>query len=129
MLDNQEGTYNDWRCRRWGGQKKERIRSLIDTGAELAGVAVGGVISFLAGGPVGSAVLGAGGAAAAKSLKHIGNETCERLIGPREKVRVGGVLAIAADQIDQRLKNGEALRDDDFFQEKQSGRPDAEEVT
>lgn len=109
-------------------KKNERIRCLIDTGAELAGGAVGGAIGFLAGGPVGAAVLGAGGAAVAKALKHIGNETCERLLGPREKVRVGGVLAIAADQIEQRLKNGETLRDDDFFEENQSGRSDAEEV-
>jgi hypothetical protein len=109
-------------------EKNQRIRNLIDGGAEIAGGAVGGALGFLAGGPVGAAVLGAGGAAAAKALKHIGNEACERLLGPREKVRVGGVLAVAAAQINQRIKNGEPLRDDDFFQEKRPGRSDAEEV-
>ncbi len=105
-----------------------RIRSLIDGSAEIAGGAVGGALGFFAGGPVGAAALGAGGAAAARALKHIGNEVCERLLGPREKIRVGGVLAIAAAEIDQRIKNGEKLREDGFFQEKTTGRSDAEEV-
>jgi hypothetical protein len=109
-------------------KKNQRIRKLIDTGAEIAGGAVGGALGFLAGGPVGAAALGAGGAAAAKALKHVGSEACERLLGPRERVRVGGVLAVAAAEINERLNNGEPLRDDDFFQEKRPGRSDAEEV-
>lgn len=104
------------------------IRRLINTGAEIAGGAVGGALGFLAGGPVGAALLGAGGAAAAAALKHIGEEASERLLGPREQVRVGGVLAIAAGQIQQRLEQGEAVRTDGFFDEKASGRSDGEEV-
>lgn len=104
------------------------IRRLINTGAEIAGGAVGGALGFLAGGPVGAAMLGAGGAAAAAALKHIGEETSERLLGPREQVRIGGVLAIAAGEIQQRLEQGEAVRTDGFFDEKASGRSDGEEV-
>jgi hypothetical protein len=40
------------------------IRRLINTGAEIAGGAVGGALGFLAGGPTGAALLGAGGAQA-----------------------------------------------------------------
>lgn len=109
-------------------RKNLRIRSLIDGGAEIAGGAVGGALGFLAGGPAGAAALGAGGAAAARVLKHIGNEACERLLGPREKIRLGGVLAVVSAEIDQRIKNGEKIRDDGFFQEKITGRSDAEEV-
>jgi hypothetical protein len=109
-------------------RKNQRIRSLIDGGAEIAGGAVGGALGFLAGGPVGAAALGAGGAAAARVLKHIGNEACERLLGPREKIRLGGVLAVAAAEINQRIANGEKIRDDGFFQDKPTGRSDAEEV-
>jgi len=105
-----------------------RIRKLINTGAEIAGGAVGGALGFLAGGPVGAAVLGAAGAAAADALRHIGEETSKRLLSPREQVRVGGVLAIAAEEIRQRLDQGEALRADGFFDQKASGRSDAEEV-
>jgi hypothetical protein len=111
-----------------GTKKTDRIRKLIDSGAEIAGGAVGGALGFLAGGPIGAAVLGAGGAAAATALKHIGQEASERLLGPREKVRVGGVLAIAAAEIKWRIENGERVRTDGFFDEKPSGRSDAEEV-
>ncbi len=102
-------------------KKSDGIRKLISGGAEIAGGAVGGALGFLAGGPIGAAVLGAGGAAAAMALKHIGQEASERLLGPREKVRVGGVLAIAAAEINQRIKNGESVRSDDFFEEKSPG--------
>lgn len=110
------------------GKSNQRIRNLIDSGAEIAGGAVGGALGFLAGGSIGAALLGAGGAVAARTLKHIGNEVSERLLGTREKVRIGGVLAIAAAEIDQRIKNGDKIRDDGFFEEKRQGRSDAEEV-
>ena len=109
-------------------KKNDSIRKLIDGGAEIAGGAVGGALGFLAAGPFGAAFLGAAGAAAVRALKHIGQEASERLLGPREKVRVGAVLAIAAAEIDQRIKNGESVRSDDFFDRKSSGRSDAEEV-
>lgn len=108
--------------------KSDRIQALISGGTEMAGGAVGGTLGFLAAGPIGAAVLGAGGAAAAKVLKHIGQEVSERILGPREKVRVGGVLAIAAAEINQRIANEESVRTDGFFDEKPSGRSDAEEV-
>jgi hypothetical protein len=104
------------------------IKKLIDCGAEIAGGAAGGALGFLAGGPIGAAALGAGGAAAAIALKQVGTEVSERLLGPREKVRVGGVLAIAAANIHQRTESGEKLRADGFFDPKSNGRTDAEEV-
>lgn len=104
------------------------IRRLINSGAEIAGGAIGGALGFLAGGPAGAALLGAGGAAVATALKHIGQEASERLLGPREAVRVGGVLALAAGEIRQRLEAGEKTRADGFFDQKQDGRPDAEEI-
>jgi hypothetical protein len=108
--------------------KNRRIRNLINSGAEIAGGAIGGALGFFAGGPAGAAALGAAGTATAKALKHIGDEASERLLSPREKIRVGGVLAIAAAEINQRIKNGEKVRNDGFFQDKGSVRSDAEEV-
>lgn len=108
--------------------KNVGVRRLINSGAEIAGGAVGGALGFLAGGPGGAALLGAGGAAAASVLKHIGEEASERLLGPRERVRVGGVLAIAAEEIHQRLDQGESIRTDGFFEPKGGLRSDAEEV-
>lgn len=108
-----------------GEDKNSGIRRLINTGAEIAGGAVGGALGFLAGGPAGAAILGASGAAAAAALKHIGEEASERLLGPREQVRVGGVLAIAAGEIHQRLERGESVRTDGFFdrEERRGQRP------
>jgi hypothetical protein len=62
------------------------------------------------------------------ALKRIGQEASERLLGPREAVRVGGVLAIAADEIRQRREQGDRVRTDGFFERNPAGRPDAEEV-
>lgn len=109
-------------------KQNDSIKKLISNGAEIAGGAVGGALGFLAGGPVGAAFLGAGGAAAAMALKQMGQEASERLLGPREKVRVGGVLAIAAAEIQQRIENGEKVRSDEFFEGKSSGRSDGEQV-
>ena len=109
-------------------ERNDLVHGLINNGIEIAGSAVGGALGFLATGAIGAAVLGAGGAVAARALKHIGEEVSERILGPREKVRVGGVLAIAASEIKDRIDNGERVRTDDFFDEKPLGRSDAEEV-
>jgi len=93
----------------------------------MAGGAIGGAIGLL-GGPIGAIAGGVAGAAAATMLKHVGHEVSERLLGPREKMRIGAALAIAAADIKYRTERGEPLRNDDFFQEKALGRSDAEEL-
>jgi hypothetical protein len=109
-------------------RKNYLLKNLIDGGSEIASGAVGGALGFLVGGPIGAAAVGAGGVVAAKVLKNIGSEISERLLGPREKIRVGGVLAIAATEIRQRIEQGEKIRDDGFFSEKINGRSDADEA-
>jgi len=103
-------------------KKNEKVQKFISGGAEIAGAAVGGALGFLAAGSVGAAAGGAGGAAAAIALKRLGQEAADRYLSPREKIRVGGVLAIAAAEIGERIKRGEKIRSDDFFAEKSSGR-------
>jgi hypothetical protein len=109
-------------------KEKEKIRGLIGAGSEITGGAVGGALGFLAGGPIGAAALGAGGVLASKMLNYVGSELSERLLGPREKVRIGATLALAAEEISQRIKKGELIRNDGFFDEDQSGRSNAEEL-
>jgi hypothetical protein len=104
------------------------IRSLIIGSAEVAGGAVGGALGFFAAGPISAAALGMGGAVAARTLSHIGGEIADRVLGRRERVRIGGVLALSAAKIKQRTDAGEQLRDDGFFGEKECGRSEAEEV-
>ena len=109
-------------------EKNERLRQLINHGTEIASGAFGGAVGFLCGGPIGAVVGGASGPIAALALRRIGGEISERHLGTREKVRVGAVLMIAAAEIIQRVENGETPRKDDFFDEKPTGRSDAEEV-
>lgn len=51
--------------------KDGKIKSLISSGAEIAGGAIGGALGFLAGGPIGAAAGGAGGAVAAVALTRL----------------------------------------------------------
>lgn len=106
----------------------DRIQALIASGSEIAGSAVGAALGFCAGEPAVAAAFGAAGTMAAMVLKRVGHEASKRLLGPREKMRVGGVLAIAAAEIDQRIRNGETLRSDGFFDATATSRSDAEEV-
>lgn len=107
---------------------KKQTRALITAGSELAGGAIGGAMGFFAAGPVGAAVLGAGGVAVAKAFSHVGGEISDRLLGPREKIRVGATLALAAEEINERIKKGERIRSDGFFDENDLGRSNAAEL-
>ena len=109
-------------------ERNDGISRLINYGTEIASGAVGGALGFLIGGPVGSVIGGASGPMAAIMLRSIGQEISERHLGTREKVRVGAAFAIAAADIRHRIENGENVREDGFFDEKQTGRSDAEEV-
>jgi hypothetical protein len=109
-------------------KKNETLKVLIEHGAEIAGSAVGGAIGFFAAGPAGAALLGAAGSGAAIALRKAGDEINKRLLSPREEVRVGSVLAIAADTIKKRTDAGEKIRSDDFFEPKSNNRSNADEV-
>lgn len=104
------------------------VRRLIRGSAELGGAAVSGALGFFAGGPAGAATLGAAGFAASKVFTELGDEVSDRLLGPREKQRIGGVIAIAAVRIRERLERGDCLRDDGFFDKGASPRSSADEV-
>lgn len=115
-----------------GEYADSKVRAIIGAGADIAGAAIGSALGFLAAGPGGAAVGGvggaAGGAAAAHALRRLGDEAASRLLGPREKVRVGGALAIAASKIRDRLERGETLRQDGFFEPKHNSRSNADEL-
>ena len=110
------------------GSKDNKLRSLIESGGDIAGGAVGSAVGFLIGGPGGAAIGGASGAAASAAIRKIGTEATERVLGNREKTRVGGAIAVAAEKIHARTQRGEQLRDDGYFEKRHHGRSDAEEV-
>ena len=110
-------------------QKDDDLTDFINDNADLIGSGISGILTlFFPGDPIAAAFTGPAGTLVARVLKGIGTEFSQRQLAPREDLRVGKVLAIAALEINQRLKNGERLRDDGFFDKKTSGRSDAEEI-
>lgn len=111
-----------------GERSNEPVRRLIKSGAGIAGGAVAGALGFFAGGPESAAALGAASTTVAHLLDGLGEEVSKRLLGPREKQRIGGLLAFATESIGRRLKDGENVRSDGFFARNTSGRSDADSV-
>jgi hypothetical protein len=109
------------------GSNANRATELIEGGADLAGASIGAAVGL-----VGAPALVVGGAAAgvvaSRMLRRMGSEIHQRLLGPRQRVRVGAAFAVAADAIATRLEAGEAPRSDGFFNSGPAGRPAAEEV-
>lgn len=105
-----------------------KIRTIINKGSEISGSAIGGALGFLAAGPIGAAVGGAAGTIAAAALKKIGSDISDRYLSERERIRAGGVIAIAAAGIKDRLERGDQLRLDSFFEIDGNNRSGAEEI-
>ena len=111
--------------------KNEDLRQFFNDGTEMFGAGIGtavGAVLGSIGGPGGAAIGGVAGKLIENLIRKVGKEFSERHLSTREEVRVGTAIAIAAAEISQRLQSGEKLREDDFFDEKQTGRSDAEEV-
>ena len=111
-----------------GRDESNKLRRAIDEGFEITGGAIGGALGVITGDPALAAVLGAAGVAAGSVLHHVGNEITDRMLGPRERKRLGAVVSIIAKNIHARTKRGEQVRTDGFFDRDSGGRSDAEEV-
>src|SRR6266542_3626677 len=100
---------------------------LIESGSEIAGAATGAAVGLVAGplGVIGGAALGA---ALGRVLKRVGAELRQRLLGPREEIRVGAAAAFAGAAIASALETGRPPRDDGFFDEREGDRPAADEI-
>ena len=114
-------------------ETKDNFQPLLDTGTEMlaggaATVASAAIAWLLGGGPEAIAIGGTVGKGIQIALGKVGADISSRQLGPREETRVGATLIIAAAEINRRLKNGDLLREDGFFDAKHPGRSDAEEV-
>ena len=111
-------------------EKNDTFQQLINYGMPLLGAGASAAISSTLGmiGPEGAAIGGMVGKGIEIALSKVGQDISERHLSAREKVRLGAVLVIAAEEIRKRRASGENLRDDGFFDEKPAGRSDAAEV-
>ena len=106
----------------------EKFRRIVDEGAEIVGGVSGAGLGVLTGDPLLATMLGGAGAAAASALRHVGQEFVGRFLGPRERKRIGGVIAVIAEDIHTKLSGDEQLRTDGFFDAGPRGRREADEV-
>lgn len=108
--------------------ERENIDSLIESGAEIIGTVSAATIGFLFAGPPGVYAGAASIIPITRSLKKLGIEISERIMGPREKARMSATYILATEKIKQRLDNGELPRSDDFFNKKDNDRSSAESI-
>ena len=116
-----------------GKKSRDGLIRLIDRGTEIlaagaAAVTSGAVALLLGEGPEAKAIGGLASKGIEIVLRDVGTDISSRQLGPREEIRVGAALIIAAAEIKRRLKNGEVPRTDGFFDGKETGRSDAEEI-
>ncbi len=99
-------------------------RRIIEAGSELVGVTSGAVLGLYAGGPDGAIA----GAAAGSALTTALREFAQRVLGPRERIRVGAALRSADAMYRERIAAGDHLRDDGWFADRPRGRSAAAEM-
>jgi len=109
-------------------KKKDILKELIETGADISGGVAGAVIGGLVAGPSGVIIGGVSGPVVTRIFKKVGTEIQQRFLSPREEVRIGAVYAFAINKIQENLKNNKSIRDDDFFESGNNSRPDSEEI-
>ena len=95
---------------------KDRIREFVEPGSEIAGNVAGAAIGLMTAGPVGALAGAACGPVITSVFKRTCLELYDRVTSKREKIRAGAAAAYALTQIDERIQQGEQLRDDGFFE-------------
>jgi len=101
---------------------KEKVIEYLKLGSEIAGGVAGGAIGLIEG-PAGAMIGGGAGVIVGKGLA----ELTERFLSNRETIRASASAAYSITAIDSRIKQGEELRTDDFF-DAVNGRSKAEEL-
>lgn len=109
-------------------EQDEKVRDIVETGTDIAGATTGAAIGLLTGGPPGALVGAAAGPVAARTLRALAVEFRDRVLGPREEVRVGAVISFASTKIKEKLDADEQPRQDGFFTDAQDNRASAKEV-
>jgi hypothetical protein len=108
-------------------REEQLATELVEGGSDLAGAAVGAAVGLL-GGPVGIVGGAAGGAVLSRVLKRVGAELKQRVLGPREEMRIGAAAAYAGATIQAFLNAGQQPREDGFFDAPPGQRPASEEL-
>ena len=109
--------------------EKEKDSSWFSAGAAAVGAAVGTGIGAVVGGPVGAAGGAALGSLIQSTFQWIGKEIKERQLSKQEEKKNGTVYELAKAKIDENIKAGKRIRNDEFFVSNNDERSSAEEIT
>ncbi len=113
-------------------EKKEnqfdKIRSIIEKGSEIGGSVAGTAIGLAIAGPAGALAGALGGPLVSEVFKKVGLDISEKVMGPRERARVGETYSKALEMIVQKLEKGEEIRNDDFFSTQPKDRSKSESI-
>jgi hypothetical protein len=106
-------------------------RRILDIASRLTGAFAGAGTTIaagpLAGVPTG-VVVSEGLQRLARKVAPVADEVLAGPLGPREQERAVAVIGFALARIDVRLRDGDELRDDGFFEERDGHRPDAAQI-
>ncbi len=108
-------------------EEKDKIKEFIEPGSEIIGGVAGSAIGLLSAGLAGAIVGGAAGPIITRIFRRTCLDLYQRVTGYREKVRGGATAAYALVNISERIKNGESVRDDNFF-DSETRRSSADEI-
>jgi hypothetical protein len=98
-------------------------------GTSMASKMVGGMAGVVTTSMTANPFLGvAVGTALAQTLEKAGTHIVETKLGPRQQIRVGRAIAVAATRMEERIVDGEIVRGDAFVQPDDTGRSDADEA-
>ena len=90
-------------------EDSEKTRRLLESGSEIAASASGAAIGLLLG--PGGAIAGAAlGPVLKRTFFKVGSEINDRMVGPRENIRMGATASYAVDRINERLEDGEEIK-------------------
>jgi len=106
----------------------DRLKILIESGAEIGGSVVGATIGLAIAGPAGALGGAIIGPLVSQTFKKVGLEISERYLGTREQIRVGATYTLALEKISDLIKSGKTVRNDDFFSEQKNDRSKSETI-
>lgn len=109
-------------------KSEEKLKSLIDKGSNIGGSVSGASVGLVFGGPVGAISGAVAGPIITDLFKKIGIELTNRLLGNREKIRVGATFSLAMDKLDQEIKKGKKFRNKEFYESTANDRSEAETI-
>jgi hypothetical protein len=107
-------------------EPNDKLKRIINKGAEISGGVVGATLSLIIAGPIGAIGGAVVGPIISDVFQKVGYDISERILGNREQIRVGATYSLAVNKLEQNIQHGAQLRKDDFYSLEKENRSKAE---